>query len=78
VAPTASTNGFAIAALVAGILSASLFAIIFGHVAISQINKTGQQGKGMAIAGLVLGYLWLVVVIFVVVISVIFSDPYYY
>jgi hypothetical protein len=36
----------------------SILAIVFGHVALSQIKKSGgtQGGRGMAIAGLVLGY----------------------
>jgi peptidyl-prolyl cis-trans isomerase B (cyclophilin B) len=38
----------------------SLVAIITGHIALSQIKKTGEQGRGLAIAGLVLGYLGLV------------------
>jgi hypothetical protein len=64
------TNGLAIAALVLGILwlywLGSLLAVIFGHVALAQINKSGglQSGRGMAIAGLVLG--WVGIGIFVV------------
>ena len=59
----AGTNGLAIASLILGILwlcwLGSILAVIFGHVALGQIKKTGgaQQGRGMAIAGLVLGYL---------------------
>jgi hypothetical protein len=36
-------------------------AIIFGHVALGQIGQPGARtgGRGMAIAGLVLGYLGL-------------------
>ena len=58
------TNGLAIAALIFGIIGGSLFAIIFGAVAIGQINKDqSQTGKGLAIAGLVLGIAWLVILI---------------
>jgi hypothetical protein len=57
---TASTNGFAIASLVFGIVWLTWFgsalAIVFGHVALRQIARTGQNGRGMAIGGLVLGY----------------------
>jgi hypothetical protein len=35
----------------------SILAVIFGHVALSQINKSGQAGRGLAIAGLVLGWI---------------------
>lgn len=69
-APTAPvaqrTNGLAIASLVLGLVwvywIGSILAIIFGHVALSQIKKSGstQGGRGMAIAGLVLGYVSIV------------------
>lgn len=35
----------------------SIAAVILGHIALSQIKRTGQAGRGIAIAGLVLGYL---------------------
>jgi Domain of unknown function (DUF4190)/Domain of unknown function (DUF1707) len=56
-----STNGLAITAFVVGLLwmwwLGSVLAIVFGHVALKQIGRTGQSGRGLAIAGLVLGYL---------------------
>jgi len=36
-----------------------LLAIPFGHIARSQIRRTGEQGSGVALAGLILGYLSL-------------------
>ncbi len=59
------TNGLAIASLVVGLLwmwwIGSVLAVVFGHVALKQIarSETGQGGRGMAIAGLVLGYIGL-------------------
>ncbi len=56
--------GQAIAALVLGLIPCtcvpSLLAIIFGHIALSKIDQSGGElkGRGMAIAGLVLGYLF--------------------
>jgi hypothetical protein len=45
-----------------------LIAVICGHMAHSQIKRTGEAGAGMATAGLVLGYIHLaaaaVVIIF--------------
>lgn len=74
------SNGLAIASLVcglAGILTcgvASLAAIPLGFVAISQINKSNgtQTGKGLAIGGIVTGFivviggiaLWIGLVVF--------------
>lgn len=54
------TNGFAIAALVFGIIGGCFLGIIFGIVALVQIGRSGQKGRGMAIAGLVLSGLWIV------------------
>ena len=59
------TPGLAIASLVLGILGffllllASIPAIITGHIALSRISKSKGtlSGTGIAIAGLVLGYL---------------------
>ncbi|WP_061000173.1 DUF4190 domain-containing protein [Mycobacterium sp. SMC-16] len=50
------TNTMAIVALVLGVVF-PLAAIPFGHVARSQIRRTGEQGGWMAIVGLILGYL---------------------
>jgi Domain of unknown function (DUF4190)/Domain of unknown function (DUF1707) len=62
------TNGLAVASLVVGCLwvwwIGSLLAVVFGHVALNQIARTGQSGRGMAIAGLVLGYIGLSTLLF--------------
>ena len=58
----AGTNGMAVASLVLSLLGISLLGLIFGFVALGQIEKNpGQQGRGMAIAGIVLSVLWLAV-----------------
>lgn len=56
----AGTNGMAIASFVCSLFCSPL-GIIFGHVALSQIGRSAQGGRGLAIAGLVIGYLSLVV-----------------
>jgi hypothetical protein len=55
--PPQRTNSMAIAALVSSLVLAPL-GIIFGHIALSQIKRTNEDGKGLAIAGLVIGYLF--------------------
>ena len=68
------TNGMSIAALILGILGIisfwplSILAIIFGAIGISQINKDPSlKGKGMAVAGLVMGIaaiaIWILVAV---------------
>jgi hypothetical protein len=57
-----STNGLAIASMVLGIVwiywIGSILALIFGYIAKGQINRSQgrQTGRGMAIAGIVLGW----------------------
>lgn len=50
------TNGLAIAALICAFLFAPL-GIVFGHISLSQIKRSGEDGRGMAVAGLVIGYI---------------------
>jgi hypothetical protein len=49
----------------------SLVAVITGHMALGQIKRTGEKGRGLAIAGVIIGYVGLVggllaIVVFVV------------
>ena len=70
----AKTNGLAIASLACGLAQfmfgplATIPAIVFGHIARSQINHTGEQGAGLALAGLILG--WAAVILAVVIIVI--------
>ena len=46
----------------------SILAVIFGHVALSQIQKDPSiRGRGMAIAGLVLGWVGVGVLLIVLI-----------
>ncbi len=58
-APSGRTNTFAILSIVFSLFG-SLLGVIFGHVALSQIERTGDEGRGLAIAGLAIGYAGLV------------------
>jgi hypothetical protein len=54
------TNGFAIASLVLSLTCCGgILAVIFGHVALGQIKRRGAEGRGLAIAGLIIGYVGL-------------------
>jgi hypothetical protein len=57
----ARTNGFAVGALICGIVPffGGIPAVVLGHVARGQIKRTGERGDGVAVAGLILGYLWI-------------------
>jgi hypothetical protein len=73
--PVQTYSGMAVTSMVLGIVGVflswflvgipSILAVIFGHVALSDINKTKRPGSGMAKAGLATGYtvigLWLLI-----------------
>jgi hypothetical protein len=56
------TDGFAITALVLGILPVcgGLLGILFGILSLNRISGTHKSGRRLAIAGIVLGTLWLI------------------
>jgi hypothetical protein len=78
--PSTSTNGLAIASMVLGILwlywIGSILALVFGYVAKGQIDKSGgrQSGRGMAIAGIVLGWIGVATLALVLVFVVAARD----
>jgi Domain of unknown function (DUF4190)/Domain of unknown function (DUF1707) len=71
-----TTNGLAVASFVCGLLQmfmgiTTIPAIVLGHMARKQIRQTGQQGDGLAVAGLVLGWLGVALfALFAVVVAV--------
>jgi hypothetical protein len=74
----------AIASMVLGIVwvygIGSILALIFGYVARNQIRQRDQGGDGMAIAGIVLGWVGIagLILFIIIVASVSSSDPYNY
>ena len=73
---TPKVDGLAIASLVLGILwlywIGSILAVIFAGVALKRINASNgwRTGKGMAIAGLVLGLIGMLTLFLVIAIAV--------
>jgi hypothetical protein len=64
------TNSLAIVSLIAGIAAyvvapviGAVVAIVTGHIARGQVRQTGEAGGGMALAGLILGYVHLALVL---------------
>ncbi|MGJ6966445.1 DUF4190 domain-containing protein [Streptosporangium sp. G11] len=79
--PPRGNNGMAIAALIMGIAGlficglTSIVGVVLGHISLGQIKRTGEEGRGMAIAGLVLSYFgilcWLAVLAWLVAVGAI-------
>ncbi|MCP9272885.1 peptidylprolyl isomerase [Mycolicibacterium arenosum] len=63
----------AIVSLVTALLVAPL-GVVFGHISLSQIKKSGEEGRGLAVAGLVVGYVLTALTIVVVAIAVWFTS----
>jgi hypothetical protein len=53
-------NPLAILALVLACIGGPL-ALVFGHLAVGQIRRSGERGLGIARVATVLGYFWLLV-----------------
>jgi uncharacterized membrane protein len=71
------TNGFAVASLACGLAQpftgglTMIPAIVFGHVARSQIRRNGDGGGGLALAGLLLGWAGLLLVLLTILLVVV-------
>ncbi|HLN66542.1 MAG TPA: DUF1707 and DUF4190 domain-containing protein [Streptosporangiaceae bacterium] len=79
VAPVAKVNALAIASLACGVAQfafgplATIPAIALGHVARHQIKRSGEQGAGLALAGLILGWAAVILGILILVLGVAMS-----
>ena len=69
-----STNGFAIASLILGIIGGVLLSVIFGIIALNQTKGGRQGGRGMAIAGLIISAAWVFVIAVFVIVAIVFDD----
>ena len=79
--PAPKTNGLAIAALICGVvqflgfwLLGTIPAIVLGHMARKQIRQRNEQGAGLALAGLILGYVGMALTVIVVIIVIIAAN----
>lgn len=64
------TDAFAIAALVTGVLGLGLVAVGLGVAALVRIGRNGTRGRGLAVAGVVLGTIGTLVVAGLVAVAV--------
>ena len=76
----AKTNVLALVSMIASIAGVtvlpvlgSLAGAIMGHIALRQIATTGEKGRGMALTGVILGWVGLALLILVIVLIVLFA-----
>ncbi|NUT38060.1 MAG: DUF4190 domain-containing protein [Hamadaea sp.] len=66
------TNGMAIASLVTSLAMIavctplSILGVIFGHIAKRQIRETGEDGAGLATAGIIIGWIFFLLPILII------------
>lgn len=70
-AATPPTNTLAILALVLSFV-VSIGGIVCGHLALNQIKRTGESGRELALAGLIIGYVLTGIAVLVVIGYIIF------
>lgn len=69
--PQQKTNTLAVVSMIASIVGfiwilpviGSIAGVVMGHISLSQIKRTNEKGRGMALAGLIVGYAGLVLAI---------------
>ncbi|MCX6401016.1 MAG: DUF4190 domain-containing protein [Propionibacteriales bacterium] len=78
--PAPSTNALAIVSLVVSILSLTtclgatgFIGAIMGHVSKGQIKRNNEQGAGMALAGIIIGWIGTAVFLAAVAVFIVFA-----
>ncbi|WP_168187112.1 DUF4190 domain-containing protein [Williamsia sp. 1138] len=68
---TGPMSGLTLSAMVASIIFGPL-GIVLGHMALRQIKKTGEEGRGVALAATVIGYIMTAAGILSIVVALTF------
>lgn len=62
----AHTNTFALVSIVLTFFQ-PIAGIVFGHIALSQIKRNGDAGRGLALTGLIIGYIYVAFIVFALI-----------
>ncbi|AAT89027.1 hypothetical protein ATY41_02475 [Leifsonia xyli subsp. xyli] len=68
--PAPGYNPISIVAFVLAFFTSAI-GVILGFVALSQIKRTGEQGRGLAIAAIVIGFAEFALVVLLIVIAIV-------
>ena len=66
------TNTLAIVSLVLSLVGVGIGGIITGHIALNQIKTSGEGGRGLALAGTIIGYAAVAIGIIAIIFYVVF------
>jgi len=82
-APATKTNVLAIVSLIASIAGIVIFwfigsvvGVICGHISLNQIKRTREEGRGLAVAGLIVGYIGIALSIIAVIAIIVWTSWY--
>ena len=62
-----STNVLSIVAFVLSLIGFNVIAIVLGFIGLSQVKKTGQRGRGFAIAAVIIGFASIVLFVLILI-----------
>lgn len=76
-APVEKWNVLSIVAFVLSFFGGSIISIVLGFIGLSQVKKTGERGRGFAIAAIIIGFVALAFFIIwvIVIVAVVASNP---
>ena len=76
-APAEKWNVLSIIAFIIVFFGFSLVSIILGFIGLNQIKKTGERGRGLALAAIIIGFVSIVlgIIAWIVFVSVIAANP---
>jgi hypothetical protein len=68
--PSSKWNVLSIITLVSSVLGFSIISIVLGIISLNQIKRTGEQGKVLAIIGIILGAIYTLIYIVAIIIVI--------
>lgn len=76
-APAEKWNVLAIVGFVLSLIGFNIVAIVLGFIGLSQVKKSGERGRGLAIAAIIIGFAYIVIgiIFFIVFAAIIASNP---
>ncbi|MBM7832655.1 hypothetical protein JOE59_003360 [Agromyces cerinus] len=76
-APAEKWNVLAIVGFVLSLLGTNIVAIVLGFIALSQVKKSGERGRGLALAAVIIGFASIVlyIIIFIATFAFVAATP---
>jgi hypothetical protein len=69
-APAEKWNVLSIVGFVLALLQFNVVAVVLGFIGLSQVKKTGERGRGLAIAAIIIGFASIVLWVIIIIVSV--------